>query len=197
MLTAVAICAFVAFGAVAMVTRAMLTRDPLWSIGEAPAGEPVHIVGVVRAIDGATLEAPISQLPCQFYTLNITELTHTLANERRGLVFELDDGTGVSRIDPRGATVELASKTFHNTPLTAPTAHQVEFLERRGYRGGYLDVHYRETLVQVGDRIAVFGRARRENNQLTFATSVECKLLLADGRGATRVRIPRAHLREH
>jgi len=187
-------------GRVVQRPRARLRRGRLWSIADMPAAEIGRIVGVVRAIGDATVVSPITERPCLYYSVRVHDYERTLAAEVGGVAFDIEDGTGVARVDPRGAMSALAPMHLHNGLLTAPTQRQVAFLEAHGYTGTYLNVNYDEAIVKPGDRIAVLGVGTRVADTdgrscLQLASSPDVQLVLGDDRRATRVRLPGAKLR--
>jgi hypothetical protein len=169
----------------------------LWSIADMPEQALGRIVGVVRAVGADVLEAPLSGRPCLFYAVYVANVRGPLADEQRGLVFEIDDGTGIARIEATIATSMLRAEKFRSSVVTAPTQRHVELLERHGYRGTFLNVTSNEAVVQVGDRIAVVGFGRRFDGTLVLRSDFGHKLELANDRRSTRIRLPSARLREH
>jgi E3 ubiquitin ligase len=173
--------------------RRWLQSSKLWSVAEMPAAEIGRIVGVAQGLP--TLVAPISGTPCLFYSVRVVAGESVLAEETRGVDFEVEDGTGVALVEAADAISALVPERFHNNVLTAPTERQIVFLESHGYRGAYLGVHYEEGIVEVGDQVAVLGVATRDSERRLHLARSATKLVIGNDPRALRLALPAARVR--
>lgn len=148
-----------------------------WAIRDVPEGQVGRLAGMAAAL-GEPLVAPLSGRPCVYYDVRVQrhrgletsdffELEHELIAERRTVPFVLDDGTGRAIIDAShgdvGIGVDLERWSDINDPLTP---QEEAFLARHGEskRGLILGkkLRFAESIIEVGERIAVVGTAVRE-----------------------------------
>jgi hypothetical protein len=153
--------------------KRQLRRLPRRTLAELAEGTSAHVTGKAEGLDDP-LEAPLSGRRCLYYVAIVAvskgRSTRQLIREERGVPFILDDGTARAIIDPSGCKAVLdfdsrsSSGTFDN-----PTPRELAFLLKHGAsaRDGILgyfnrDLHYREAVIEAGERIAIIGEAVRE-----------------------------------
>ena len=160
-----------------------------------------RIVGVARAIDDRTVEAPISGRPCLAYFVLATAddprndgfssnspETLTLVEESNGIPFEVVDATGAAIVEPDGATCALDKdhKSWEMTSLEAEPRHRA-FLERIGVTGrSYTGIRCREGIVSLGEKIAVVGFGQRSDGRLRMSSSPHFPLVICDHAAVAR-----------
>lgn len=144
-------------------------------IEELREGLHCRIAGTVRPLDQGTLEAPLCGLPCVAYLLEVVEqrLTDTgtdrdlLVYDRKTVPFLLVEGEHRAVIDPSFAQILLTS----DHELTAGSPHELNpraravldrYAPQRTDWTGTVRLTFRESIVEVGDRIAIAGVGRRE-----------------------------------
>src|SRR5262249_34084485 len=120
-----------------------------------------------------TLTAPLSGRPCVCYVVSVerrgrTErYWHTIVRESKSVRFQIADETGHAIIDPSSANLVLhrdvntSSGTFDDA-----TPSEEAFLARHGEASkGWLfnkALRYHESVVEIGETIAVLGSGVRE-----------------------------------
>ena len=144
-------------------------------ISELREGLHCRIAGIVRQLDQGSLEAPLCGLPCVAYLLEVVEQRLSdlgtdrdlLIYDRKAVPFLLVEGEHRAIVDPAFAQILLTS----DHELTAVSPHELSprargVLERyapmRKDWSGTLRLTFRESIVEVGDRIAIAGVGRRE-----------------------------------
>jgi hypothetical protein len=160
-----------------------------------------RIIGVVKQLE-RSVTAPLTGRSCVFYRVCAYESSELLVEECDGVAFELVDGSGSARIDPKNA-MSVMTDSIHqrNSILEAATAEQVAFLERRGYKGTFLNIRYEEDIVTAGTTIAAvgFGSLNATTAQLELGSSPYLRLLLSNDPNATHLLLPeaRARIKQH
>lgn len=146
------------------------------AISELREGLHCRISGIVRSFEQGALDAPLCGLPCVAYLLEVVEdevSTGTAGMERdlvvydrRAVPFVLEDGDHRAVIDPEFAQILLPSD--HELKATSPLelsprarAVLAHYQPRRTW-DRTTRIWFRESIVEVGDRIAVAGVGRRE-----------------------------------
>jgi hypothetical protein len=144
-------------------------------ISELREGLHCRIAGIVRPLDQGSLEAPLCGLPCVAYLLEVVEQRLTDVGTDRDLVvydrktvpFLLVDGEHRALVDPSFAQILLTS----DHELTAASPHELSprarsvletYAPMRKDWSGTLRLTFRESIVEVGDRIAIAGVGKRE-----------------------------------
>jgi len=141
-----------------------------WPIGELPENTHGRVVGRARAVD-QTLLSPLSGRSCVYYELQVLDTDGkakvTLLREAKGVPFLIEDDTGRALIDPRDAEITLdfdhETKSGHGDNATRV---EEALLARHGQRTkGWLFnkvLVYRESVIEVGELVAVLGSGVRE-----------------------------------
>jgi hypothetical protein len=139
---------------------------------------PRRIAGMVVAID-EPLIAPLSGRPCVFYETRVVraigwgvdrwDIEYRVAFEKRSQAFLVDDGTGTALVDPARAEMLLGMDvdrwSFNDdADPVRENAFLARFKQRR--RGLLFEkrLHFTESIIEVGERIAVAGTARHEQD---------------------------------
>jgi hypothetical protein len=147
------------------------------TIAELREGLHCRIAGDVSAIDQGSLEAPLSGLPCVAYLLEVVEdsvmaLTEGTERElviydRKAVPFLLVDGDHRALIDPSHAQILLGSD--HELKASSPRelgprARAVlgKYAPHRTSWDRTTRIWFRESIVEVGDRVSIAGVGRRE-----------------------------------
>jgi hypothetical protein len=133
---------------------------------------PHRIAGMVVA--DTPLIAPLSGRPCVFYETRVIravglgldpwDVTYQVAVEKRCVPFLVDDGTGSAVVDAGHAELLLGTdvdRWSHGRDADPPA--ESAFLARFGQRRRGLlfekRLHFTESIIEVGERIAVMGSA--------------------------------------
>jgi hypothetical protein len=151
------------------------------SIAELREGLHCRISGTVRALDQVTLEAPLSGLPCVAYLLEVVEDRVTagpmgtdrdlVVYDRRAVPFLLIDGDHRAVIDPDHAQILLRSETelVARSPVelnARARAVLARFVPERTDWNRTTRIRFRESIVEVGERVAIAGVGKREADPL-------------------------------
>lgn len=160
--------------------RARLIEDTPKSRVRSASQGYVELEGIATG-RGTTHTAPLSGLPCLWWRYRIERFQgghrqarwRTLEEVQSELPFYLDDGTGVARIDPRGAEVSCrAQQVWYGSEPLPPTARLAR--PRRGLarlwprleRGRY---RYTEWRLMEGEPLYVLGHFVTEDGERTLA----------------------------
>jgi hypothetical protein len=163
--------------------------SPLVPIAKLPPSGPVVIAGrVVEGEDGLTKTA-IGEHPCVWFRSAVQELIvidsygktdwSTLASERGGNGFYLEDGSGGrARIAyPPGA--DLAVHLFESPPFSEANPKIEAFLESHSKKStaliGRKRLRVQERILKAGDEVYVYGTCRREPVPDAGTTASEAK----------------------
>ena len=165
------------FGRAARIRRKLRSAEQC-AIGELAqaSGRPRRIAGMVVAV-GEPLIAPLTGRACVFYETRVVravglgmepwDIKYTFASETRGVPFLIDDGTGTAVVDPASSRrlLELDIDRW-STERDDDTAAEDAFLTQFGRRRRGLlfekRLHFTESIIEVGERIAVVGVPRHE-----------------------------------
>lgn len=137
-----------------------------WSLATLPDDTFGKVVGTARVLD-ETLVAPISGRPCVFYLVVVTaddkSDASALLREAVGVPFVIEDDTGRAEVDPREADVVLVQDRFRiSGPNDPRTAAEEALLQRHGKSGASKTYWYRESIIEPGELVAIFGAGGRE-----------------------------------
>ena len=157
--------------------RRRASAVPQFSIRDLPEGQPGRLAGMVAAV-GPVLTAPVSGRACVYYevavrrhrgleTTDWLEFEHQVLAETRSVRFALDDGTGRTIIDPSHVELLIGCDVDHwYHPGDPETAAEEALLARHTYAPRGLlfakRLRFTESIIEVGERIAVVGIATRE-----------------------------------
>lgn len=144
------------------------------TIAELREGLHCRISGAVRALDEGSLESPLSGLPCVAYRLEIVE-DHALVGEavrdlvvydKRAVPFLLVDGAHRALIDPEFSQILTPSDHVLRAGAPGQLPHRARvLLEQRAPHvlwNRTTRIVVRESIIELGDRVAVAGVGRRE-----------------------------------
>jgi hypothetical protein len=143
---------------------------PRTDIGTTAEG-PAKVAGTLE-LAGPPIHAPLSGRACAVYDVRVTEMQNerhrVIAEERFARDFLVNDGTGRAHVRP-GATIELAiveDGRFSSGLFDDAEPAFERFLAKHGERSkGILlnrTLRYHEGVFEPGERVVVYGRARRE-----------------------------------
>ena len=163
---------------------ARLIEDTPTSRVRSAAQGYVELIGTARRMGGAPVFAPLSKLPCTWWSFSIERRSRDsrgrvawkVVNRRvSDSLFYLEDDTGRCIVDPEGAEVlPRATDTWYgDTPL--PVAGPPI---QRGFRGFGNDYRYRESRMHDGDTLYAIGWFRTESGILSGALDEEVAALL-------------------
>jgi len=143
-------------------------------ISELREGLHCRIAGEVRALEGRTLEAPLSGLPCVAYLLEVVERIGTNVGEetdlaiydRQAVPFLLAEGDHRALIDPTHAQVLVGidHELVARSPLElSPRARGVlaKYLPDRAW-DRTTRIRFHERVVELGERVSIAGTGHRE-----------------------------------
>jgi hypothetical protein len=163
---------------------ARLIEDTPTSRVRSAAQGYVELIGTARRMSGAPVFAPLSKLPCTWWSFRIERrsrdsrgrVTWKVVNRRvSDSLFYLEDDTGRCIVDPEGAEVlPRATDTWYGDsplPVAGPPV-------QRGFRGFGNDYRYRESRIHDGDTLYAIGWFRTESNVLPGALDEEVAALL-------------------
>ena len=123
------------------------------------------MVGHASALD-THLEAPISGRKCVYFIATVTIRGRTLFEERAGVPFLLEDGSGRAIVDP--ADARFALTVDFTLDQLANTDARVAALFARNGRNIILTqkafLRYREAAIEVGEEVAVLGTGVRAHD---------------------------------
>ena len=142
-------------------------------ISELREGLHCRIAGTVRTLEQGSLEAPLCGLPCVAYLLEVVQhqatesgVEHDLVvYDRRAVPFLLVEGDHRAVIDPSFAQIllksshEMKARFPHELNARARAVLEKHAPMRSGWPGRFT---FRESIVEVGDRISIAGVGRRE-----------------------------------
>lgn len=138
-----------------------------WSLVALPDDTFGKVVGTARVLED-TLIAPISGRPCLFYLVVVTadggSDASAVLREAVGVPFVIEDDTGRAEVDPRDAEILLVQDRFRICgPNDPTTAEEAALLARHGKtRPSRTTYWYRESIIEPGERVAIFGAGGRE-----------------------------------
>lgn len=163
---------------------ARLIEDTPTSRVRSAAQGYVELVGRGRRMTGAPVVAPLSKLPCTWWSYTVERRVRDRRDRQKWRVvsrrvsdslFYLEDDTGRCIVDPEGAEVlPRARDTWYGDtplPVAGPPAH-------RGFRGFGSDYRYREMRMHDGEPLYAIGWFRTETNVLPGAVDEEVAALL-------------------
>jgi hypothetical protein len=147
-----------------------IAASPRWPIADLPEDTLGRVCGTARPL-GAALEAPLSHRPCVCYVVEVTQATRNstrlLFTETKGVPFVIEDKSGRAIIDPTGAQFALGFDGSGDTDMFDPaTPDEEALLARHGHRSesfmGIKNLAFHESVIEVGERVAVVGSGVRE-----------------------------------
>ena len=163
---------------------ARLIEDTPTSRVRSAAQGYVELIGTGRRMAGAPVIAPLSKLPCTWWSFTVERRGRDSKGRtkwqvvNRGVsdsLFYLEDDTGRCIVDPEGAEVlpKATDSWYGDTPLpvAGPPSH-------RGFRGFGSDYRYRESRMHDGDPLYAIGWFRTESNVVPGAVDEEVAALL-------------------
>ena len=158
---------FCLFLAMRMFHRARLIEDlPTSKIRSCPQGY-VELHGTAKWVEGPEIKAPLSGLPCVWYSFIVEEYAQHSKQKWRHVnsgvsdeLFLLEDDTGACLIDPEGAEVTPSTKStwygkkrlgpaIHSSPLDVLSRSVFQSGQRYRYTENRLDVY--ESLYAIGE----------------------------------------------
>ncbi len=147
-------------------------RAPIRSIRELVGGSGGRVIGSAHA-HGTTLEAPLSGRRCLYYSV-VVRAKHgkhwrTIIQEKRGVPFVLEDGSGRALIDPDRAEMALDfDRRSQSGTFDDPTPMESSYLRRHGETGAGLilnrSLRYEEAIIALDERLVALGTIRRERD---------------------------------
>lgn len=157
--------------------RRLLGRAERTPIASAPEA-PVKIAGRLR-LTGTSLRAPLSGRTCALYDVQVVEkgrVDKVIIEDRLACDFLVDDGTGTALVRAGGGGtgrpgghLELAivrDARYTSGILDAATPELERYLSTFGEKSFGVftnrNLTYREGVFEPGERVVVYGRARRE-----------------------------------
>ena len=175
----------------ALRLRRQLRNARQYRLDKLPENTIARITGVVRALDGPLLAAPLSGRSCVYYSMSIHELrgadvplgaAHTLlgavfdttlrrgplmASEQDAIAFLLEDAGECAVIDPAVARISVGFDYVTRSKAAfdaSPPERALLARHRLIQRNWFLTdaVEYREAVLEVGARITVLGGGTRE-----------------------------------
>jgi hypothetical protein len=163
---------------------ARLIEDTPTSRVRSAAQGYVELTGTARRMSGAPVIAPLSKLPCTWWSFAVEHRARdsrgrakwrTVNHRVSDSLFYLEDDTGRCIVDPEGADVlPKATDTWYgDTPL--PVAGPPI---QRGFRGFGNDYRYRESRIHDGDALYGIGWFRTEGDVQPGAVDEEVAALL-------------------
>lgn len=129
---------------------------------------------------GETLQAPISQKPCLAFHFRVKEKRvrrdsdgdrrttwRTLIDDKQGVLFGIDDGTGIAAVDPNQAELVLDQERRTRSGFfdSAPPHLEATLSGRYGISTKTWifnkDLRYEEYILEPGERLYVLGEVSR------------------------------------
>lgn len=151
---------------------------PRFRIAELPENTFGQVSGVVEALPGSSLVAPLSSRPCVYYSavvdMYLGGTPHEVLAEHVGTPFVLRDGDACAIVDLAHARVSLRfDHTTESRGVSDAHPHHRALLERHGHRGwGANTLRYNEAVLQVGQRITVIGSGVQEQDPASGAARI-------------------------
>lgn len=165
---------------------ARLIEDTPTSRVRSAAQGYVELIGTGHRMPGAPVIAPLSKLPCTWWSFTVERRGRDSKGRTkwnvvsRGVsdsLFHLEDATGRCIVDPEGAEVlpKATDRWYGETPLpvAGPPIH-------RGFRGFGSDYRYRESRMHDGDPLYAVGWFRTEGGVLPGAIADDVAALLRE-----------------
>lgn len=154
----------------------------LWPIAELPENTPGRLVGKVQRLD-TILRAPISGRACVMYRVTVEHLPQRhvspsgmrIIDDQVAVPFALVDDSGQAFIDPTDTKflVDVDANEFSGMFDPASTL-ETEFLALHGISstadGFNKSLHYRESVLALGEAITVVGTGVREPDPAVAST---------------------------
>ena len=159
------------------VVKRKLKKAPLKRIIDFRSGDIAKIVGKVELVD-EPLIAPLSRRKCAAYSIHIEEKVssgknshwRTIVKEEDVVRFLINDGTACARVDNKHLKSYIvqdwkASSGFRNDA----TADLERYLNQHGgksenFMGFNKTIRYREGVLEVDEKIAVWGKGEWRNS---------------------------------
>jgi hypothetical protein len=163
---------------------ARLIEDTPTSRVRSAAQGYVELTGVARSMPGVPVIAPLSKLPCSWWSYTVERRSRddrgrgkwrVVSRRVSDSLFLLEDQTGRCIVDPEDAEVlpRATDSWYGDTPLpvAGPPA-------QRGFRGFGSDYRYRESRLHDGEGLYAIGWFRTEGSVLPGALDEEVAALL-------------------
>jgi hypothetical protein len=164
------------FSASAATRRELRARKRV-DIGSVADGATVKISGTAAHVKGLEpLTAPLSGRPCVCWEVVVEEQVRTskssswreIVRDQRAQRFVIEDGTGRALVEARTPTIALhQDDSYRSGTFNDATPELEAFLERydlssTGTLGFNKQLRYCEGVIEAGERVSAFGRARLE-----------------------------------
>jgi len=149
------------------VRRLLRTATPA-TLDTLPENMFACVNGTVDMLHTRALEAPLSGRLCAYYSIVILAryrgTAEELGSEQEGIPFVLRDGDSVAIIDPAHATISSGFDHKIDLPSSDVADERQRALMVRHPRTRWApgELLFREAVLAVGERIAVYGAAMRE-----------------------------------
>jgi len=148
--------------------RRLLRTAPAATLDALAENTFACVTGTVDMLDARALEAPLSGRLCAYYSIVILAryrgTAEELGSEQEGIPFTLRDGTATAIIDPAHATISSGFDHKVDLPSSDVADERQRALMVRHARTRWApgELLFREAILGVGERIAVYGAAMRE-----------------------------------
>jgi hypothetical protein len=168
-----------------------MVRTSTGDIASLPAGEEVEVVG--NADGEATLRSPITQTPCVFWQVVVSEKRSSgksshwviVYSNRSTASFNVHDGTGRMQVHPsRGMElllrddVKQSSSIFSSLDEQTQTALKEMGLETKGFLNLNKNMRVQERYIEQGDQLYLLGRTT--SNIGARAMDIDSPLIVSD-----------------
>lgn len=148
--------------------RRLLRTAPAATLDTLAENTFARVTGTVDMLDARALEAPLSGRLCAYYSIVILaryrSTAEELGNEQEGIPFVLRDGAAAAIIDPAHAVISSGFDHKIDIPSTDVADERQRAVMARHSRTRWApgELLFREAILGLGERIAVYGAAVRE-----------------------------------
>jgi len=148
--------------------RRLLRTAPAATLDALPENTFACVTGAVDTLDTRALEAPLSGRLCAYYSIVILAryrgTAEELGSEQEGIPFMLRDGAASAIIDPAHAVISSGFDHKIDLPSSDVADERQRTLMLRHPRTRWApgELLFREAVLALGERIAVYGAAIRE-----------------------------------
>jgi hypothetical protein len=162
-----------------------IRTTPRFTAATVPDVTQARLVGIARALDHKSIEAPLTGRPCLCYVARmlVTEtsgtsqpVTRELNCEIRGVKFELVDDSGAAIIDPEAADAAFKMTSVPECERTNAFRDRYKLTSTHGVLSFY------EGIIEPYQRIAVAGFGQREASRLTMRSSPHLPLAITNAK---------------
>jgi hypothetical protein len=152
--------------------RRFLREAIAFPLASVPEGAFARLIGVARPFEQKVLEAPLSGRLCVYYDVSVDAMSakggrlRVLASEQEAVTFVLEDDGHRAIVDAAHAHISVAIDHVTESSLDMQSDRQAALLKQLNLYNRRVPLadglRFREAILEVDERIAVFGCGVRE-----------------------------------